>query len=133
MLTVLGAMSSAFATACPGPDVTFRSFLARCTDDSEFQRDRVVDPLIYRTGNPHDQTNNVELWDIEKVRALKQPLVMQKKTQRRHGINQSIPFATSLYAQAYYDKPEADSYRLLLTFRRIDGCWYLEQLYDLSL
>jgi hypothetical protein len=126
-------INGALANDCPGPDGSFNSFLARFTDDIEFQRHRVVDPLVYRTGSLYQQTTDVELWAVDKVQALKTPLVMSRKQRRRFGILQTITFVTADYAQAHFEKPEADSYRLALTFRKIDGCWYLEQLFDASL
>lgn len=70
---------------------------------------------------------------LTRCRRLRPRLVMSRKQRRRFGIPQTITFVTADYAQAHFEKPEADSYRLALAFRKIDGCWYLEHFSDASL
>lgn len=118
---------------CPKPDATFSGFLAQFAADTKFQRKRVILPLVYRYGSYWISNPEIELWDANKIQALKEPLMLPESKRKERGIVQEIPIRTEGYVEVYHHKAEADTYQSLFKFRKVEGCWYLEEIHDTSL
>lgn len=126
-------INSSAVIVCKTPDKSFKSFLARFTEDSAFQQSRIIIPLVYRFGDYTMTNATVELWDINKIKALSYPLILSPTERKAKGIAQYDLLTTSRYAEVFQDRPEADDYRLLYKFRNVDHCWFLEEVHDKSL
>jgi hypothetical protein len=132
MMIVLPSVASA-VMQCPKPDRSFKAFLQRFEEDIEFQRSRLVLPLVYRSGE-YTMTNVlVELWDIEKIKKLDYPLILSKRGKKTENVTEAILLSTKRYTEIFHDGPSgSDLYRMLYKFRSIDSCWFLEEVHDKS-
>ena len=125
---------TAFSVAkCSKPDRSFKEFLQHFEESIEFQRNRIVLPLVARFGD-YTMTNVViELWDAEKLKKLDYPLILSSQGRVKNHVVESILLSTKRYAEVFHDgPPESDLYRVLYKFRNIDGCWFLEGIHDKS-
>lgn len=118
---------------CTKPDASFRGFLNQFTSDITFQTGRIILPLVYRNGMYSLMDPEIQLWDLQRIRKLKDPIILSRKQREERHIEESMLIVTQSYAEVFHSKPEADSYLLLYKFRNLDGCWYLEELHDKSL
>jgi hypothetical protein len=118
---------------CPTPDRSFKAFLQRFEEDIEFQRSRLVLPLVSRSGE-YTMTNTlVELWDIEKIKKLSYPLILTRQGRKTEKVAEDVVLFTKRYVEVFHDgPPESDMYRMLYKFRNIEGCWFLEEVHDKS-
>ena len=132
MLIVLPTVASA-VMQCPTPDRSFKTFLQRFEEDIEFQRSRLVLPLVSRSGEYTMTDVLVELWDIEKIKKMDYPLILSRQGRKTEKVTEDIVLFTKRYAETFHDGPsESDMYRMLYKFRQIDGCWFLEEVHDKS-
>ena len=118
---------------CSTPDHSFKEFLQRFEESIEFQRSRIVLPMVTRFGD-YTMTNVViELWSSEKLKKLDYPLILSLHGRKKEHVMESIVLSTKRYAEVFHDgPPESDLYRVLYKFRNIDGCWFLEEMHDKS-
>ena len=124
----------AFAVVqCPSHDQSFETFLQQFEEDIEFQRSRIVLPLVYRSGE-YTMTNvMVELWNLEKIKKLDYPLILSRQGRKTEKVTEDIVLSTKRYVEVFHDgPPDSDLYRVLYKFRNIDGCWFLEEVHDKS-
>lgn len=132
MLVALPTMASA-VVQCPTSDRSFKAFLQRFEEDIEFQRSRLVLPLVSRSGEYTMTDVLVELWGIEKIRKLDYPLILSRQGKKTENVTESILLSTKRYAEVFHDgPPESDVYRMLYKFRNVDNCWFLEEVHDKS-
>lgn len=132
MLVVLPTVAHA-VVQCPVPDRSFKAFLQRFEEDVEFQRSRLVLPLVSRSGEYTMTDALVELWDIEKIKKLDYPLILSRQSRKAEKVAEDFVLLTKRYAEVFHDgPPESDMYRMLYKFRHIDGCWFLEEVHDKS-
>lgn len=132
MLLIMPAMASA-VVQCTIPDQSFKTFLQRFEEDIEFQRSRLVLPLVSRSGEYTMANVLIELWDIEKIKALDYPLILSRQGRKTENVTESILLPTKRYTEVFHDgPPESDLYRRLYKFRSIDNCWFLEEVHDKS-
>lgn len=131
---VIVLSTSAFAVVqCPTPDRSFKAFLQRFEGDIEFQRARLVLPLVSRAGEYTMTDVMIELWDMEKIKSLDYPLILPQKKRQAEKVMETILLSTKRYAEIFQDgPPESDVYRMLYKFRNVDGCWFLEEVHDKS-
>lgn len=132
MLVFLPMVASA-VVQCPAPDRSFKAFLQQFEEDIEFQRSRLVLPLVSRSGE-YTMTNVlVEPRDIEKIKELDYPLMLSRQGRKIENVTESILLSTKRYAEVFHDgPPEYDLYRMLYKFRSINNSWFLEAVYDKS-
>ncbi|HEY1709051.1 MAG TPA: hypothetical protein VGG10_12355 [Rhizomicrobium sp.] len=127
--------SSAVTPRCAKPDASFKVFLSRFTDDKDFQRARLVLPLVARAGNYQTWDASVELWSLKKIGQMSDPLIYSRQDRKRLNLSQDIvELRPNRYAEVYQaNAGEADDTRLLYRFRDLEGCWFLEEIDDRSL
>lgn len=132
MLVVLPTVAQA-VVQCPTPDRSFKVFLQQFEKDIEFQRSRLVLPLVSRSGEYTMTDTLVELWDIEKIKKLDYPMILSRQGRKAEKVAEDVVLFTKRYAEVFHDgPPESDMYRMLYKFRHIDGCWFLEEVHDKS-
>jgi hypothetical protein len=120
---------------CVKPDVSFNVFLSRFTDDKSFQRSRLVLPLVARFGNYLTNDASVELWSLEKIVRMSDPLIYSRGDIKRLDLVQRVvAFQLNRYAEVEQENAgDADDTRLLYRFRNLEGCWFLEEFDDRGL
>lgn len=126
---------TAFAVEkCATPDKSFDNFLQKFESDVAFQRSRLILPLVARFGDYMMSNVVIELWTIDKIKALDYPLVLTDEGKRKEVVKETTLLNTPRYVEVYHEgPPESDSYRVLYKFRNIEGCWFLEEMHDKSL
>jgi hypothetical protein len=117
---------------CQIPDKSFKAFFGRFVDDLQFQRSRIIFPLMYRYGDYTITNPTIELWDLKKVESLADPLIRNMKQRKSENIAQSFLLVTNRYSEVFHDVPNGDYERVLYKFRNINSCWYLEEVHDKS-
>jgi hypothetical protein len=134
MPSLTSAATPVARAECKKPDVSFKSFLPRFTDDKAFRSIRTVLPLVARAGDGVTVPTSIELWTRTRTEALKTPLINSRQEMKKKGLVQNIGMldAEYGYAEVFQGQPEADAIKLLYGFRRHGGCWFLEEFNDLS-
>jgi hypothetical protein len=127
------ASASATGTSCAKADASFGDFLRRFGENKQFQKQRIVLPLVARFGDYQVADPQIKLLSSSELDKLDYPLFRSNSEMRRDAIAQSVLLATKRYAEVIQDQDEADSDRVLFKFRSIGGCWFLEELHDTSL
>jgi hypothetical protein len=119
---------------CPVPDKNgFDDFLKKFEEDINFQRTRLILPLVVREGDYSMAVVEVSLWDLGKIKSLQEPLILSKSQRKKELVTEDILLNTKRYVEVFHDgPPESDLYRMLYKFRFVNGCWYLEELHDKS-
>lgn len=118
---------------CPVSDHSFRGFLQRFEEDPEFRQRRLVLPLVARLGEYTMTDVTIELWNVNKMRSLDYPLILNRQGRKQEHVTEIIMLLTKRYAEVFHDgPPESDLYRMLYKFRSIGGCWFLEEVHDKS-
>lgn len=117
---------------CPKPDASFQSFLTRFTNDIEFQRSRLVLPLIARAGDGATSPATVDVWSMKDVRKLQDPLIYSTAELKKLNIGQSVdlihdqsPSVAEVWQQ---ERGGSDAIKLQYWFRKyLNGCWALAE------
>ena len=130
--------SQAFAVpasypVCAKADGSFASFLNRFTNDQKFQRSRLSLPLVARSGDGVTASATTELWDIQHIKELKDPLIYSDVGRRKRHISQSVDLVheTPSVAEVWQaEDAESDAVKLQYWFRKQAGCWYLAEFDD---
>jgi hypothetical protein len=139
MAFTLVAMSAPFALApctasaavsCKARDDSFERFLVRFEEDENFQRTRILYPLVHRIGDYSTGDLQVELWSIAKVQATQPPLIATPAQRKAKQIGEALLLATYWYAEVAHQRLEGDDFRIHYKFRCIEGCWFLEEVHD---
>jgi hypothetical protein len=117
---------------CKKADASFRSFLSRFTDDLEFQRGRLVTPLVARAGDNVTTEMTIELWTLDHIKSLKYPLIYSSRERKKQDLDQSILLQTKRYAEVFQQQREADAIRMQYRFQYYTGCWFLIEVEDLG-
>jgi hypothetical protein len=130
---VCAAPVATTVTHCNKPDGNFPAFLSRFTKDVDFQRARIIFPLVSRAGNGVTDPATIELWTMKDVKALTDPLIYSSAGRRAEGLIQSIAMMPgNRYAEVVQDQREADVIMLRYRFGNFSGCWFLEEVDDLG-
>lgn len=130
---LLWPVASSAIVTCNVPDRSFRHFLQKFANYPNFQQSRIIFPLVHRFGDYTMTEPLIELWDLSQVKGLSYPLILSDRQRKAEGIEQLFVLTTRRYVEIVQDRPEADDYRMLYKFRRINGCWFLEEAHDKAL
>jgi hypothetical protein len=133
MLFLLLPGQGSAAAECKVPDASFKTFLSRFEQELAFQYSRIIFPLVFRTGDYSMTEVEIKLLDLPKVKSEKDPWILSETARKAKGILETWPVLTPRYVEVFHKRPEADSYRVLYKFRRVEGCWYLEEIHDQGL
>jgi len=133
VMMIISPTTALSVVQCSTPDHSFKKFLQRFEENIEFQRSRIVLPMVARFGD-YTMTNVIiELWNTEKIKNLNYPLILSSQGRKKEHVIESIMISTKRYTEVFHDgPPESDLYRVLYKFRNIDGCWFLEEMHDKS-
>ncbi|MES1982630.1 MAG: hypothetical protein V4443_09145 [Pseudomonadota bacterium] len=132
-LTATAEGASIPPVMCAKADPSFTHFLETFSEDKNFQRGRILVPLVVRQGDYFVNGAEVKLMSQPEIAKLPYSLFRSAKERKADYVSQSIALETSRYAEVLHDKDEADSDRVLYMFRNIEGCWFLEEFHDKSL
>jgi len=121
--------------SCAKPDASFKAFLQRFTNQRVFQKSRLSLPLVVRAGDGKTIGSRLELWDLKRIKGLKDPLIYSDTQRQRANISQSIDLVQENPAVAEVwqaEKSEGDAVKLQYWFRKHNGCWFLAEFDDWS-
>jgi len=133
LVLFISAPVSAAGTPCEKADTSFAKFLRQFGENKQFQKRRIVLPLVARFGDYQMVAPEVKLMSSSELEKLDYPLFRSNEEMKRDGVAQSVLLSTKRYAEVVQDQADADSDRILFKFRSIGGCWFLEELHDKSL
>ena len=121
---------------CKQPDSSFDDFLEQFSENKRFQESRYILPLVYRSGSyslANDYGVSVELLSMEKIKSWKYSIFRSKPERIKEHIEQQIELKTEKYIELLQYLPNADADMVLYKFNEINGCWFLQELHDISL
>jgi hypothetical protein len=132
LIPIVAQAATAMYPACQKPDASFQSFLQRFTDDKVFQRTRIFLPLVARSGDGVTADATIDLWNLEHIKNLKDPLIYSDAERKKLSLIQSmdIPKGQLEIAHVSQDHPEGDDIQLRYWFRKWHGCWSLAEFDD---
>lgn len=118
---------------CSVEDKSFDEFFSRFTENTQVQEERVVIPLVIRSFSTIAQTEpNIKIWDraklVEEIRKTNEPLVYSEKRRLQLGIAREFLVKTKSAVEVFYHLPEADTHQTVYVFRKVRGCWFLEEV-----
>ena len=119
--------------SCIRPDPSFSKFLDAFSENQGFQRSRVLVPLLLRSGEYTLHGATIQILDAVEIENLAVPLFRSKRERKNISVYQSVLFVTERYAEVFHGRSRADFDQVLYKFRKIDRCWFLEEMHDLSL
>ncbi len=118
---------------CSVRDKSFDEFFAKFTENTQLQKERVVAPLVIRRFSEIARTEpTIELEDREKVTeeilSTKEPLVCSEKRRASLGLVKEFLVKSKHVVEVYYHTLESDTRQIIYVFRKISGCWFLEEV-----